>query len=198
MLEKLKKLADQAKEKAAPLAEQAAHRAAELASEARVKAGPLAEQAKERAVDLAGKAAPAVSQGVDKAAERIDKATGGKYSNHLDKVQGAVHGTASKVAASAAGQATGGNIIHTDAGTGFSSAADQQVVGNPDPEFVTHTSVPEQATGAAPTAVADTAGTASDLAGQSDAATGSAAADSGTEGAAHRADDGTGQEPHGS
>jgi len=103
MLDKLKKFADQAKEKATPLAEQAAHRAAELATEARVKAGPLAEQAKERAVDLAGKAAPAVSQGVDKAAERIDKATGGRYSSHLDKVQGVVHETASKVAASAPG-----------------------------------------------------------------------------------------------
>jgi MT0933-like antitoxin protein len=101
MLDKLKKLAGQAKEKAGPLAEQAAHKAAELASEAREKAGPLAEQAKERAVDLAGKAAPAVSQGVDKATERLDKATGGRYSSQLDKVQDVVHGTASKVAASA-------------------------------------------------------------------------------------------------
>ena len=103
MLDKLKKLVDQAKEKAAPLAEQAAHKATELASEAREKAGPLAEQAKERAVDLAGKAAPAVSQGVDKAAERLDKATGGRYSSQLDKVQDVVHDTASKVAASAGG-----------------------------------------------------------------------------------------------
>ena len=108
MLDKLKKFADQAKEKAAPLAEQAAHRAAELASEARVKAGPLAEQARERAVDLAGKAAPAVSQGVDKATERLDKATGGRYSSKLDKVQGVVHDTASKVAATAGGQPSTG------------------------------------------------------------------------------------------
>jgi MT0933-like antitoxin protein len=100
MLDKLKKFADQAKEKATPLAEQAAHRAAELATEAREKAGPLAEQARERAAELATKAAPAVSQGVDKAAERIDKATGGRYTSHLDKVQGVVHERASKVAGS--------------------------------------------------------------------------------------------------
>jgi vacuolar-type H+-ATPase subunit H len=107
MLDKLKKLADQAKEKATPLAEQAAHRAAELATEAREKAGPLAEQAKERAAELATKAAPAVSQGVDKAAERIDKATGGRYTSHLDKVQGVVHEKAGKVAGSASeGQST--------------------------------------------------------------------------------------------
>ena len=76
MFDKLKKIADQAKEKAAPLAGQATQKAAELAAEAKEKAGPLAEQAKERATELAGKAAPAVSQGVDKAAGGLDKATG--------------------------------------------------------------------------------------------------------------------------
>ena len=77
MFDKLKKLADQAKEKAGPLAEQAAQKASELAAEAKEKAGPLAEQAKEKASDLASKAAPAVAQGVDKAADGIDKATEG-------------------------------------------------------------------------------------------------------------------------
>ena len=98
MFDKLKKLADQAKEKAGPLAEQAGKRANELAAEAKEKAGPLAEQAKTRATELAGKAAPAVSQGVDKAADSLDKATKGKYSGHIDKAQGVVHDTANKVA----------------------------------------------------------------------------------------------------
>ena len=73
MFDKLKKLADQAKEKATPMVGQAAQKAAELAAEAKEKAGPLAEQAKERATELAAKAAPAVSQGVDKAAGSLVK-----------------------------------------------------------------------------------------------------------------------------
>lgn len=103
MFDKLKKLADQAKEKATPLAGQAAQKAAELAAEAKEKAGPLAEQAKERATELAAKAAPAVSQGVDKAAGSIDKATGGRFTPQLDKVQDVVQNTASKVADKSAG-----------------------------------------------------------------------------------------------
>jgi vacuolar-type H+-ATPase subunit H len=103
MFDKLKKLADQAKEKATPMVGQAAQKAAELAAEAKEKAGPLAEQAKERATELAAKAAPAVSQGVDKAAGSLDKATGGRFTGPLDKVQDVVHGTASKVADKAAG-----------------------------------------------------------------------------------------------
>lgn len=102
MLEKLKKLADQAKVKAGPLAEQAKEKATVLAAEAKEKAGPLAEQAKEKATELAGKAAPAVSQGVDKAADSLDKATKGRYSGQIDKVQGVVHDTAQKVGDKAA------------------------------------------------------------------------------------------------
>jgi len=102
MLEKLKKIADQAKVKAGPLAEQAKEKATVLAAEAREKAGPLAEQAKEKATELAGKAAPAVSQGVDKAADSLDKATKGRYSGQIDKVQGVVHDTAQKVGDKAA------------------------------------------------------------------------------------------------
>ena len=85
MLEKLKKIADQAKEKA----------------------GPMAEQAKEKATELASKAAPAVSQGIDKAAGSIDKATKGRYSDHIDKVQGVVHQTAQKVGDKSAGTGSG-------------------------------------------------------------------------------------------
>lgn len=106
MLDKLKKLAEQAKEKAGPLAEQAAHKANELAAEAKEKAGPLAEQAKGRATELAGKAAPAVSQGIDKATGSIDKATSGRFTEHLNKVQTAAHGTAEKVSAAAQPAAT--------------------------------------------------------------------------------------------
>ncbi|HEX8303587.1 MAG TPA: antitoxin [Jatrophihabitans sp.] len=86
MLDKLKKMADQAKEKAGPMAQQA-----------KEKAGPMAEQAKEKAAELATKAAPAVSQGVGKAAGSLDKATKGRYTDKIDKVQGVVHQTAQKV-----------------------------------------------------------------------------------------------------
>jgi vacuolar-type H+-ATPase subunit H len=113
MFDKLKKLADQAKEKATPLAGQAAQKAAELAAEAKEKAGPLAEQAKERATELAAKAAPAVSQGVDKAAGSLDKATGGRFTDKLDKVQGVVHETATKVADKGTGDKSGDPTAHT-------------------------------------------------------------------------------------
>jgi hypothetical protein len=95
MLEKLKKMADQAKEKAGPMAQQA-----------KEKAGPMAGQAKEKATELASKAAPAVSQGVDKAAGSLDKATKGRYTGQIDKVQGVVHQTAQKVGDRAAGTGT--------------------------------------------------------------------------------------------
>ena len=96
MLDKLKKMADQAKVKAAPMAQQAME-----------KAGPMAEQAKEKATELASKAAPAVSQGVGKAAGSLDKATKGRYSDKIDKVQGVVHQTAQKVGDKTAGTGTG-------------------------------------------------------------------------------------------
>lgn len=96
MLDKLKKIADQAKVKAGPMAQQA-----------KEKAGPMAGQAKEKATELASKAAPAVSQGIDKAAGSLDKATKGRYTGHIDKVQGVVHQTAQKVGDKAAGTGTG-------------------------------------------------------------------------------------------
>jgi hypothetical protein len=109
VLDKLKKLADQAKEKATPLAEkaaekagplatQAAHKAAEAAAQAKDKAGPLAAQAKERATELASKAAPHVAHGVDVAAEGLDKATKGKFSDKIETVQVKVHDTVIKAA----------------------------------------------------------------------------------------------------
>jgi hypothetical protein len=107
MFDKLKKIADQAKEKAGPLAEQAAHRATELAADAREKAGPLAEQAKGRATEMASKAAPAVSQGVGKAAGSIDKATKGRFTEHIDKVHGVVNDTAQKVSKAGSGNPAG-------------------------------------------------------------------------------------------
>ena len=97
MLDKLKKIADQAKEKAGPMAQQA-----------KEKAGPMAGQAKEKATELASKAAPAVSQGVDKAAGSLDKATKGRYTEKIDKVQGVVHQTAQKVGEKSAGTGTAG------------------------------------------------------------------------------------------
>ncbi|MEO6502309.1 MAG: antitoxin [Jatrophihabitantaceae bacterium] len=97
MLDKLKKMADQAKEKAGPMAQQA-----------KEKAGPMAEQAKEKATELASKAAPAVSQGVGKAAGSLDKATKGRYTEKIDKVQGAVQQTAQKVGEKSAGTGAAG------------------------------------------------------------------------------------------
>lgn len=78
--DKLKKLADQALEKAGP-----------LVADAKEKAGPLASQAKTKAADLASKAAPVAAQGVDKATAGLDKATKGKYSDKLTGVHDKVN-----------------------------------------------------------------------------------------------------------
>ena len=120
MLDKLKKLADQAKEKAGPMAQQA-----------KEKSGPMAQQAKERAAELASKAAPAVSQGVDKAAGSLDKATKGRYTEKIDKVQGVVHQTAQKVGERSAGTGTAGA-----AGTVATPATPVVDLGDPDPVLV--------------------------------------------------------------
>ncbi len=132
MLDKLKKIADQAKEKAGPLAEQAKERATVLAAEAREKAGPLAEQAKERATELAGKAAPAVSQGIDKAADSLDKATKGRYSGQIDKVQGVVHDTAQKVGDKAAATTSAGTSPTSDFGASDTVTVDPVAPVQPD------------------------------------------------------------------
>jgi hypothetical protein len=96
--DKLKKFADQAKEKAAP-----------MMADAKEKAGPLATQAKEKAADLASKAAPIAAQGVDKASASIDKATKGKYSDKISDVHGKVNSglaSAADAAKSAGSDAT--------------------------------------------------------------------------------------------
>lgn len=79
-LDKFKKFADQAKEKAVP-----------MLADAKEKAGPLAAQAKEKAAELATKAAPIAAQGVDKASASLDKATKGKYSDKITGVHDSVN-----------------------------------------------------------------------------------------------------------
>jgi gas vesicle protein len=109
LFDKVKSLFDQAKDKAAPLAEQAKDKAGPLAKEAlqkaqevsgqvREKAGPLAAEAKDKASELAGRAAPAVASRVDRAAESLDKATGGRFTEKIDTVQDKVHEAAAKAA----------------------------------------------------------------------------------------------------
>jgi len=78
--DKLKKFADQAKEKAGP-----------ILTDAKEKAGPLANQAKEKAAELATKAAPIAAQGVDKASAGLDKATKGKYTDKITGVHDKVN-----------------------------------------------------------------------------------------------------------
>jgi len=95
VFDKLKKLAEEAAEKAGPLAKQA-----------KEKAGPLAAQAKEKAADLASKAAPVVAHGVDIAADKLDSATKGKYSDKIDVVQDKIHDAADKVAGTDSSQTT--------------------------------------------------------------------------------------------
>jgi hypothetical protein len=72
-------------------------KASELAGQAAQAAGPALEKAKEVAGDLAVKAGPLVekaavmaAQGVSAAAEQIDKATGGKYSDKISAVSSKV------------------------------------------------------------------------------------------------------------
>lgn len=72
--------------KAAPLAAQAKEKAGPLAAQAKEKAGPLAAQAKEKATPLVGKAKDAAAKGVDRAADKVDSATGGKYSGKIGSV----------------------------------------------------------------------------------------------------------------
>ncbi len=96
--DKLKQLAEQAKEKAAP-----------IVADAKDKAGPLAVQAKERAAELASKAAPIAAQGVDKASAGIDKATKGKYSDKISDVHTKVNAGLTSAAESA--KAAGPEVV---------------------------------------------------------------------------------------
>jgi gas vesicle protein len=96
-------LAEQAKEKAGPLAKEALQKAQEVSGQVREKAGPLAAEAKDKASELAGRAAPAVASGVDRAAESLDKATGGRFTEKIDTVQEKVHEAAAKAAATETG-----------------------------------------------------------------------------------------------
>jgi hypothetical protein len=86
LIGKAGEIAEQAKEKAGPLAEQAKAKAGPLAEQAIAKAGPLAEQAKEKAGPLMEKAKEAAAKGVDIAAEKVDSATGHKYSDKIGSV----------------------------------------------------------------------------------------------------------------
>lgn len=72
--------------KAGELAGQAKEKAGPLAAQAKEKAGPLAEQAKVKATPLVGKAKDAAAKGVDLAADKIDDATGHKYSGKIESV----------------------------------------------------------------------------------------------------------------
>lgn len=76
--EKAAELASQAVAAAGPLKD----KAEELAEQAVQAAGPL----KDKAVELAEKAGELAAQGVAVAAEGIDKATGGKYSDKISSV----------------------------------------------------------------------------------------------------------------
>jgi replicative DNA helicase len=86
LTERASELADQAAQAAGPALERAKEVAAELAEKAgpaieraAEKAGPVLERAAERAAELA-------AQGVSVAAEQLDKATKGKYSDKISTV----------------------------------------------------------------------------------------------------------------
>jgi hypothetical protein len=74
-------------------------RAGELAGQAAQAAGPAIERARDIAVDLVDKAGPYLemaagyaAQGVAAAADRLDKATGGKYTNTISSVSAKIEG----------------------------------------------------------------------------------------------------------
>lgn len=78
-------LAEKAAAKAGPLAQQAKIRATELAAQARTQAGPMAAQAKEKA-----------AHSVEPLAQRIDKATGHKYTDRITSVSSKLKGALEK------------------------------------------------------------------------------------------------------
>ncbi len=114
--DRLKALGNDFLHKAGDLAEQAKEKAGPLAEQAKEKAGPLAEQAKEKAGPLAEKAKDAAAKGVNIAAERIDSATGGKYSERIDTVTDKLSGALGK------DDAPGGTAAQAAADLGVPSA----------------------------------------------------------------------------
>ena len=109
MFDKLKKLADQAKEKAGTAGRPGRAEGDRAGRRGQGEGRPAGRAGQGTATELASKAAPAVSQGVDKAAGSIDKATRGRFSGQLDKVQDVVHDTASKVADRGAAERAAGH-----------------------------------------------------------------------------------------
>lgn len=80
-------------------------KASVLAGQAVEKAGPALEKAKEVVGDLAEKAGPLIAkagevtaQGVSAAAEQLDRATGGKYSDKLSSASTKIEGKLDKKA----------------------------------------------------------------------------------------------------
>lgn len=49
------------------------------------------DRAKEKAGELANKAGPGAAKGLDSAKGQLDKATGGKYHDHIENASGKVH-----------------------------------------------------------------------------------------------------------
>ena len=86
LAEKANEFAAKAMTAAAPIAAQAAERAKEFATQAAVAAGPLAAQAKQKAEELLDRAGPSIAKSVSAAAESLDHATGGKYSDRISAV----------------------------------------------------------------------------------------------------------------
>lgn len=86
LADKANELAAKAMTAAAPIAAQAAERAKEFATQAAAAAGPLAAQAKEKAEELLDRAGPTIAKSVSAAAESLDHATGGKYSDRISAV----------------------------------------------------------------------------------------------------------------
>lgn len=114
VFDKLKKLADQAKEKAGPMVADAKEKAGPLAAQAKERAVPLAAQAKVKAADLASKAAPVAAQGVDRASASLDKATKGKYTEKISGVHGKVNSTLTSAGEPKPAAATGEPVITTE------------------------------------------------------------------------------------
>jgi hypothetical protein len=86
--ERASELAGQAAQAAGPAIERAKEVAVELAE----KAGPYVEKAAEKAGPYVEKAAVLAAHGVSAAAEQLDKATGGKYSDKISSVSSRIEG----------------------------------------------------------------------------------------------------------
>lgn len=95
--DKVKIVVDNALRKVGEYSEKASERATGLAEDAAKKAGEFTEIAREKAPAYLDRAAEIAGKAADVTAERVDKATGGRYHDKIDSVHGKLDETFHRV-----------------------------------------------------------------------------------------------------